>query len=85
MVLFIHHLADNPCSRLMLGNLLNRILRFYELKNIKVLEVRVDAVSLQSGGEKDYMHDLLTHQYVRWWSYIHWKYGEQEMTVTEKL
>ena len=85
MVLLVHFLKDNLCSKLMLGNILNRIFKFYKLKNIKVLEVRVQTVTLQSGSDKDYMHDLSKHSDNRFFTYMYWKDGEQIPKISEEL
>jgi hypothetical protein len=85
MVLLTHFLKNDLCSKLMLGNLLNRIFKFYEFKNIKVLEVRIQMVSLQSGSDKDYMHDLSKHSDHRRLTYMHWKDGEQIPKISEEL
>jgi len=85
MVLLVHNLNDELFSKLIYGNLVNRIFKFYQLKNIKLLEVKIESISLQSGSEKDYMQDLSRHPYLRYFTYMHWKDGEEFPKITEKL
>jgi len=85
MVLLVHNLNEELFSKLIYGNLINRVFEFYKLRNIKVLEIKIETISLQSGSEKDYMHDLSRHPYMRYFTYMHWKDGEEIPKITEKL